>query len=164
MKRAIANTPLILMTPAVALLLVACQQQEPPSTPGEVSQEAATVETAAVETATVETAAVETATVDTASGPASPEPQSQAPAEPLEEMAQSEPEPVNLNLSIPRDILEETADTGFPSRQRVALPDLFAKKEKSGTKVSSKLHFEEGETAAMDNISGAEITVKVPLD
>ena len=79
-------------------------------------------------------------------------------------MAQSEPEPVNLNLSIPRDILEETADTGFPSRQRVALPDLFAKKEKAGTKVSSKLHFEEGETAAMDNISGAEITVKVPLD
>ena len=155
MKRAIANTALILMAPAVALLLIACQQQEPPTTfPGEVSQEAATVETAAVETAAG----------NPAPEPTSPEPQSQAPAEPLEEMAQSEPEPVNLNLSIPRDILEETADTGFPSRQRVALPDLFAKKEKAGTKVSSKLHFEEGETAAMDNISGAEITVKVPLD
>ena len=163
MKTAIKLSPLILAVPAVTLLLAACQQQEPPTTfPGELSQEAAAVEAAAVETAAVETAAEQGVPE-----PASPEPQPKAPSEPLEEVAKSGPDPVPLNLSVPRDILEETADTGFQSQQpqqRVVLPDLFAKKDKSGTKVSSKLHFEQGEQASVDTISGAEITVKVPLN
>jgi hypothetical protein len=93
-----------------------------------------------------------------------PEPAPEATAEPVAAVAEAEPEPVQLDLSIPEDILEESADTGFPVTERALLPDMFTKKEKAGTKVSSKLHFEESERVSVDTVSGAEITVKVPIN
>ena len=157
MKTAILFFRLTVLAPALAL--AACQQQEPSSTfPRDRSQDEAVVEggTAGAD--------APKAAMATAPEPALAEAEPEAPIETLEAAATSEPEPVHLNLSIPKDILDETTDTGFPSTQRAALPDLFAKKGKSGTQVSSKLHFEQGEQASMDTISGAEITVKVPLD
>lgn len=125
---------------ALTLILAACQQQEPPASGAPVDSEPVAVETLA---------------------PAPPrEAVAATPAEPP-------PEPVTetrpLQLDIPSDILDEGADTGFPE-QPSRLPDLFAKKKKTGTSVSGELLFEEGEDAALDTMSGAKITIQIPVD
>ena len=83
------------------------------------------------------------------------------PAAPAAAPAEAAREP--LQLDIPADILEEGAETGFPE-QPSRLPDLFAKKKKTGTSVSGELLFEEGEDAALDTMSGAKITIQIPVE
>jgi hypothetical protein len=140
---------LFLLIPALALLLAACQQHESPTKPAIVMLQEPPTVAAAPEADTFEPA---------------PEPAPEATAAPVAEVVEAVPEPVHLDLSIPEDILEEAADTGFPVIERALLPDMFAKKEEVGTQVSSRLHFEEGERVSVDTVSGAEITVKVPIN
>jgi hypothetical protein len=71
---------------------------------------------------------------------------------------------VPLNLEVPTDILDEGAETGFPETEGAALPDLFAKKKKRGTSVSSELLLDEEQDLSIDAVTGAKITVEVPVN
>lgn len=134
---------------AFMLLLVACQQEEPPqavdigSAPASADEAAAATEIPAA-----------TITTDMTTDAAVPEPATE------ESIRESKP----LNLDITAEVLADHAATDLPE-QPARLPDLFAgQNKKAGARVSGELLFEQEEKASLDTMSGAKITVKVPID
>jgi hypothetical protein len=132
---------------AACLSLAACQQQAPPPAP--VSQEPALQPRISdpVPSEPERQAAVEPAPVE-------------VPAETAAAALETAPP---LDLSIPADILDEGADTGFPPVESSALPDLFSRNKPSGLSVSGELLFVQGEKASLDTVNGASVTIKVPV-
>ena len=61
-------------------------------------------------------------------------------------------------------MLDEQGDTGFPQTENRYLPDMFAKKKKTGTSVSGELLLDEEQDLSIDAVTGAKITVEIPVD
>ena len=61
-------------------------------------------------------------------------------------------------------MLVDQGDTELADQPSL-LPDLFApQNKKAGTRVSGELLFMEEEKASLDTMSGAKITIKIPVD
>lgn len=130
--------------PALILVVTACQQQAPPlSAPAD------------------KTAERPVEVIQPKQPEAPPEPTRKPEPENREP---DEPRPVTLNLEIPADLLDEEADTGFPQTENRYLPDLFAKKKKAGTSVSGELLLDEEQDFSIDAVTGAKITVEIPVE
>jgi hypothetical protein len=153
----------------LSMALSACQQSE---------------RNAALPGAPVETIEVTASQEAERESPADrPEPPARIEVRTPEHAAEPQPErePIQpLNLDVPSDILNETADTGFDSdsysgsysgsnsgfagSERTLLPGLFDKKKKPKRSISPELLFDEGEDVSIDTLSGAKVKITIPVN